>query len=88
VRFSASTALPYEHLERATAGLRAELRRRLLTADVHEMPTWKTFDVTGPTEFTDLRGRRYEYRATMEGRRPFHRTTTVTPGNQVAAESG
>jgi hypothetical protein len=69
-------ALPYEHLERATAELRAELRRQLLAADVHEMPKWETFVVTGPTEFTDLRGRTwFEYRATVESRRPFDAKT-------------
>lgn len=36
--FTATAALPYEHLERATAGLRAELRWKLLAADVHKMP--------------------------------------------------
>ena len=72
--FSATTALPYEHLERATTWLRAELRRRLLNADVHQMPLWDTFTVTGPHPFTDLRGRTwYEYRATMGSRRPFDR---------------
>jgi hypothetical protein len=69
VKFSASTALPYEHLERATSGLRAELRQRLLHADVHEMPVWETFAVTGPHPFTDLRGRVwFEYRASVESR--------------------
>jgi hypothetical protein len=73
---SRRAALPYEHLERATAGLRAELRRQLLAADVHQMPVWETFDVTGPSEFTDLRGRTwYEYRATVESRRPFEMKT-------------
>jgi len=72
VRFTATTALPYEHLERATSGLRAELRRQLLHADVHEMPRWETFEVTGPTRVADLRGRtRFEYRASVESRGPF-----------------
>ena len=48
MKFTATAALPYEHLERATAGLRAELRRQLLAADVHEMPVWETFVVEGP----------------------------------------
>jgi hypothetical protein len=48
VTFMATTALPYEHLDRATAGLRAEWRRQLLALDVHEMPLWATFAVTGP----------------------------------------
>jgi len=53
---TATTALLYENLERATAGLRAELRRQLLAADVQVMPAWKTFVVTGPRAFTDLAG--------------------------------
>ena len=71
---AAITALPYEHLGRATAGLRAELRQKLLAADVHQMPEWDTFTVTGPRQFTDLRGRTwYEYRATAEASGPFDR---------------
>jgi hypothetical protein len=59
--------MPYERLKRATAGLRAELRRQMLAVDVHAMPLWDTFTVTGPHEFTDLRGGTwYEYRATVE----------------------
>jgi hypothetical protein len=50
--FTASTALPYEHPDQATGGLRAELRQKLLHADVHDMPRWDTFEVTGPYEFT------------------------------------
>jgi hypothetical protein len=57
VTVAASTALPYQHLERATAGLRAELRQKLLAGEVHQMPEWDTFTVTGPRQFTDLRGR-------------------------------
>jgi hypothetical protein len=86
--FSASAALPYEHLERATAGLRTELRRQLLAADVHTMPRWDTFTVTGPREFTDFRGRTwYEYRATVESRAPFDRATPRAPG-YAPTESG
>jgi hypothetical protein len=87
--FSASAALPYEHVERATAGLRAELRRQVLTADVLATPRWDTFTVTGPREFTDLRGRAwYENRATVEGRRPSSSTTTGTPPGRLPAELG
>ena len=65
--FSATAALPYEHLERATAGLRAELRRQILAADDHAIPRWGSLAVTGPREFTDLRGCTwFEYRATVE----------------------
>jgi hypothetical protein len=74
VTFTATTALPYEHLERATAGLRAELRRQLLSVDVNQTPVWETFVVTGPVEFADLRSRTwFEYRATVESRSPFDR---------------
>ena len=76
VKFSAATALPYEHLQRATAGLLAELRQQLLHAGVHEMPLWDTLEVTGRHELTDMRGRRwFEYRATVTARRPFDATT-------------
>jgi hypothetical protein len=72
VKLTATTALPYEHLERATAGLRAELRRQLLDADAHEMPRWGTFEVTGPTEVVDPRGRTwFEYRASIESQGPL-----------------
>jgi hypothetical protein len=72
VTFHATTVLPYEHLERATAGFRAELRRQLLAADVHEMPLWDTFAVEGPFEMKDARGRVwYEYRAGVSSRTPL-----------------
>jgi hypothetical protein len=57
VTFRATTVLPYEHVDRATAGLCVELRRQLLKANVYEMPLWEKLAVTGPREFTDLRGR-------------------------------
>jgi hypothetical protein len=82
VTFTATTAPPYEHLGRATAGLRAELRRRLLTAGVHRVPAWHTFVITGPVKFTDARRRRsYEYSATVDSRGPFDRPGT---GNVAA----
>lgn len=72
LRFYASAMLPYEHLERATHGLRAQLRLQLLHADVHQMPAWETFEVTGPKHVTDARGQTwFEYRATIESRGPF-----------------
>jgi hypothetical protein len=46
MQFTATAAYPYEHLERATAGLRAELRRQLLAADVHVTPRWETLAVS------------------------------------------
>jgi hypothetical protein len=72
VRFQATTVLPYQHLERATAGRRAELRHQLLKADVHEMPLWDTIQITGPFESTDARGRKwFEYRASVNSRGPL-----------------
>lgn len=64
--YSATTALPYPHLERATAGLRAELRHRL---DVGELADWSTLEVTGPAEVPDgLQRVCYEYRASVDTR--------------------
>ena len=72
VKFTATAALRYEHLDWATGGLRAELRRQLLAAGVDEIPVWDTFVVTGPLVFEDLRGRAwYEYRASVEAREPM-----------------
>jgi hypothetical protein len=82
-------ALPEEHLERVTTEPRAELRRQLLAADVHEILTWETFNVTGPTGSTDLRGHTwYASRSTVEGRRAFDTATTVTPLRHVPTRSG
>lgn len=60
--------LPYPHLERATAGLRAELRHQLLAAGMDDLSVWDTFTVTGPAEVADLHGRTwFEYRAGVVG---------------------
>lgn len=60
-----TTALPYSHRDRATAGLRAELRHQ---AAAHgAIPDWATFEVANPTEAADGRGRVwFEYRATVQ----------------------
>jgi hypothetical protein len=61
--YEAQTALPYPHRDRATGGLRAQLRY-LLPAAV--TANWTTFSVTGPIETTDFRGHTwYEYRAEL-----------------------
>jgi hypothetical protein len=63
VILTASTALPYAHLERAAAGLRAELRRQL---PIGERADWAALVVTGPTPTLDGLGRTWlEYRATV-----------------------
>ena len=64
--YTATTALPYPHLERATTGLRVALRHQLLPAGVVGAPDWATLTVDGPEEFTDGRGRTwFGYWATL-----------------------
>ena len=83
MKFSVATALPYEHLERATAALRAELRQRLLLyVDCPRTSVWDMFAVTGPHEFIDFRGRVwYEYRATVESGGPSTGERQITPAD-------
>jgi hypothetical protein len=69
--YSATTALPCEHLERATAGLRTELRSRLFRAVTPESPDWDSLVVRGPVRTVDGRGRVwFTYTATMTSREP------------------
>ncbi|SFO37134.1 hypothetical protein SAMN05660359_02905 [Geodermatophilus obscurus] len=59
----ATTALPYPHAERATAGLRAALREQHPNG---EPPDWSKLVVTGPVEARDIRGRTwFHYRAAL-----------------------
>jgi hypothetical protein len=75
VTFTATTALPYPHLERATAGLRGALRQQLLAAGVMAVPDWSTLTVTGPQEFADERGQLwFGHRATLDGQAPAQRS--------------
>ena len=65
--YTAATALPYKHLERATAALRAELRQQLLASDFQEPPDWRHLTITGPVEAQDGLGRSWHwYRATLD----------------------
>jgi hypothetical protein len=57
VVYQASTSLPHDNLERATAGLRAEYRHRMLDAGDPGLPDWSTLAVTGPKIAADERGR-------------------------------
>jgi hypothetical protein len=67
VLYMATTALPYPYLERATAGLRAELRHLLLEARHPEAPDWARLTVQGPQEFADGTGRTwFGYWAALE----------------------
>ena len=80
MNFTATTALPYEHLERATAGLRAALQHQLSAAGVRGLQVWQTFVVAGRVECADRLGRTwYEYRATVESRRPTDCVTAAVP---------
>jgi hypothetical protein len=56
VTFTATMALPYPHMERATAGLRGALRQQILVAGVVTSPDWSTLAITGPQKFADERG--------------------------------
>jgi hypothetical protein len=64
--YQAVAVLPYEHLERATAGLRGRLR--LIAADDGVIPDWSTLRVTGPETSLDGRGRTwFEWTTVVEG---------------------
>lgn len=62
---TAGTALPYDDLNRATAGLRGQLHE--LAAAAGRVPDWSTLTVTGPIEATGAHGRTwYRFTATVE----------------------
>jgi len=67
-RYSAVTALPYPHLERAEAGLHAGLRHRL---GMGEQADWTTLEASGPHPvLLGAQGRMwFEYRAALGARR-------------------
>ena len=85
--FSASAALPYDDLDRATGSLRDEMRHAL--ASVDEAPDWSTLEVEGPIEVMGASGRTwYRWTATVESRRPPDSAATVTRPGHVQTESG
>jgi hypothetical protein len=51
VKFTATTALPYDPLDRTTAGLRAELRKKVAAAQAGE-PDWATLATGRSAETT------------------------------------
>ena len=66
----ATTSLPYEHVARATAGLRANLRYKLL--DLGAAPDWSTLQVSGPVTTPDGMGRPwFEYPASVHSPAAF-----------------
>lgn len=80
--YTASTALPYEHLERATAGLRGQLRLQLVDDGV-ELPDWSALEVAGPVTSTDGLGRVwYEYAGTV-GSRPSAGGSSTPPVTEL-----
>jgi hypothetical protein len=65
MEYRAAAAYPYPHRERATAGLRGQLR--LLTGGDGFLPDWSTLVVEGPSEAAGLHGRIwFEWTATVE----------------------
>jgi hypothetical protein len=65
LKFKATTALPYDHLEQATGSPRAELREKVAAAQARE-PDWATLAVDGPWETTGAHRRKWcERRATV-----------------------
>ena len=65
MRYTATAALPYDHLERATSGLRGELRHALALVD--EAPDWSTLEVVSSTEAKGASGRTwYRWRGSVE----------------------
>lgn len=54
--FTATAVLPYDNLERATAGLRGRLRLMVADRNPDALPDWATLVVTGPTTTKDARG--------------------------------
>ncbi len=65
VTYRATMSLPYEHLERATAGLRGQLRLMAIAGGVS--PDWTTLLIEGPVEAMGLHGATwYEWTATLK----------------------
>ena len=62
--YRAAAALPNDNRDRATLGLRGQLRLMALAGD--GMPDWSTLTVAGPSAVVGARGRTwYEWRATL-----------------------
>jgi hypothetical protein len=69
VSFTATATYPYVDRDRATAGLRGQLREIVAQA-VAGVPDWATFVIDEPTEVEGLHGRaRFVWTATVEPHR-------------------
>lgn len=64
--FAATTALPYPDADRATMGLRGQLRYEIAAAGIVHPVDWSHLEVTGPVEDPGVLGRVwFEYAATV-----------------------
>lgn len=64
--FTATTALPYPDAERATMGLRGQLRWDIAAGGLADQVDWSQLMVTGPTQSSGVHGRVwFEYSATI-----------------------
>lgn len=78
--YEATTALPYPHVMRASAGLRGALRRQIVDDGLLVMPDWSTFKVTFTNEAFDARGQiLFQYRGSVECRSPLGLLVPAAP---------
>jgi hypothetical protein len=71
MKHTATTALPYPEAERATMGLRGQLRYEIATARIAHQVDWSQLTVTGPVEVPGVLGRVwFEYAATISVEEP------------------
>lgn len=65
--YTAATALPYEHLKRATAIIRQQIQQQLILDGVEDPPDWSLMKVSGPTQEQDFYGRPwFWYQGTLD----------------------
>ena len=55
--FTATTALPYPNAERATMGLRGQLRWDIAAGGLEDQVDWWQLMVTGPAQLSGVHGR-------------------------------
>jgi hypothetical protein len=79
VTFRATAVLPYDSLERATAGLRGRLRLMVADHGPDLLPDWDTLVVTGPTTTKDARGNTwFEWTGTVQAKTESTDATIVS----------
>lgn len=68
-RFTATAALPYDNLERATAGLRGRLRLMITDYSTDADPDPDTLTISGPVKTKDARGNTwFQWTAVVQAR--------------------